>query len=545
MLEPEPTSTTPLKPSRSLIRRLFPWFLGAVVLVVICAFIASFFLDRIIRPRVEANMNSSLKGYRATLPHAHLQLLGFTLTLRDLTIVQLAHPQPAVAVFPLMRFRIHWQALLFGRVVANVRLWRPVFHINPSQLATERKDPTPLRDEGWQDALQNAYPFKINRFVIDDGDVVYVDGAESKPLHLTHLNVVSDNIRNIQEPNHPYPSWFRASLVIFDRGKISLDGRANYLMKPFPGTQTRYTIADVPMDAVTTASRHINVLISGGTFASDGFVEYSPKVTNVDVHHVTFDAINLTYSHRPATEDAEARRITTAGRTVEKETNRRAVNIKVRELDIKRSRLAFDDETSKPPFNLYLIDTDLKLLHLANHRSEGPARLMLNGKFMGSGITEVTGTFLAAGAGPEFNVNIAIVNTDLTSLNPLLRAYGRFDVARGRFTVYSQLGVRNANMSGYVKPMFSDLKVYDYQQDKNKGILSQAKEMMIGAASHIFKNPETQRVATQVNVVGPLKKPNVSTWEAFVEIVRNAFVQAILPGFDRELHIQSAANSGR
>jgi hypothetical protein len=32
----------------------------------------------------------------------------------------------------------------------------------------------------------------------------------------------------------------------------------------------------------------------------------------------------------------------------------------------------------------------------------------------------------------------------MTPLNPLLRAYGRFDVAQGRFTLYSQLGVKNA-----------------------------------------------------------------------------------------------------
>ena len=75
----------------------------------------------------------------------------------------------------------------------------------------------------------------------------------------------------------------------------------------------------------------------------------------------------------------------------------------------------------------------------------------------------------------------------MTSLNPLLRAYGRFDVAQGRFTLYSQLGVKNANINGYVKPMFSDLKVYDYQKDKNKGLIGQAKQMLVGTAAQIFK----------------------------------------------------------
>ena len=132
----------------------------------------------------------------------------------------------------------------------------------------------------------------------------------------------------------------------------------------------------------------------------------------------------------------------------------------------------------------------------------------------------------------------------MTSLNPLLRAYGRFDVAQGRFTLYSQLGVKNANINGYVKPMFSDLKVYDYQKDKNKGLIGQAKQMLIGTAAQIFKNRQTQKVATQVNITGSLKKTDVSTWEAFVEIVKNAFIKTILPGFDREVHSPAAGNAG-
>ncbi len=527
-----------------MVRRIVLWFSGGIAFLLIGAFIVSFFLDGLIRPRIEANMNASLKGYHATLSRAHLQLLGLTLTLRDLTIVQLAHPQPPVATFPVMRFRIDWRGLLFGRVVAYVLLERPKFHIDQAQLATERNGRSSLRQKGWQDALQNAYPFKINHLDVDEGDLVYVEAGATKPLHLSHLNLDSDNIRSIQAPNNPYPSWFRASMTIFDRGKMSLQGSANYLMKPFPGMETRYTVTDVPMDALTTASRHINVAILGGIFSSDGFIEYSPRVTNVDVHNVSIDAINATYSHLPETTKAEAKRINVAGKAVEKETNRRAVNIHIRELEIRRSRLAYDDRTGNPPFTLFITGTDLKLMNLGNHRAQGPARLTLSGKFMGSGDTNITGTFLASGEGPEFNTNIRIENTDLTALNPLLRAYGRFDVAHGRFTLYSQLGVKDGNISGYAKPMFSDLKVYDYQKDKSKGLIGQTKQILIGTAAHIFKNRETQQVATQITISGSLKKADVSTWEAFVEIVENAFIKTILPGFDREVHKTPAENAG-
>jgi len=137
------------QPRRSITRRIVLWFLGGIAFLSIGAFIFSFFLDGLIRPRIETNMNASLKGYHATLPHAHLQLLGLTLMLRDLTIVQLAHPQPPVATFPILRFRIDWKSLLFGRVVAYVLLERPKFHIDEAQLATEQKDPTSLRQTGW------------------------------------------------------------------------------------------------------------------------------------------------------------------------------------------------------------------------------------------------------------------------------------------------------------------------------------------------------------------------------------------------------------
>ena len=137
-------------------------------------------------------------------------------------------------------------------------------------------------------------------------------------------------------------------------------------------------------------------------------------------------------------------------------------------------------------------------------------------------------------------MNVAILNTDMRALNPLLRAHGRFDVAQGQFTVYAQLGVKDRRIAGYVKPMFSDLKVYDSNKDKTKGLLQQAKEMAIGAAAHVFKNSQTKKVATQVDLSGTLKDPNVSNWQTFVEIVRNAFIKAILPGFDREVQTASA-----
>jgi Domain of Unknown Function (DUF748) len=536
----EPSTHSGGTPRRSLAAGIGLGIAAAIAAMMVMVFIASFFLDGIIRPRLEAKMNSNLKGYHATLGHAHVQLLTLRLTLRNLVIVQEAHPAPPVADFPLTRFRIHWKELLSARVVANVGLWNPTIHIDEAQLITERRSKTPLRQRGWQDALQSVYPFKINRLAITNGDITYVDKPGAKPLHLTRLRFVSDNIRNIHEPDYIYPSRFHAQTVVFDSGRLELDGRANFLMKPFPGMVTHYVLTEAPLGAVSPASRHVNLIIRGGTLSSAGVLEYSPKVTNVDVQDAAIDGVNLTYVSLPQTQRAEKERVNAAGKAIQKENNRSAVNIRLRQMAVRNSRLAFENKASDPPYELYITGTNLTVTNLGNHAEQGLSRVNLTGEFMGSGATRVYGTFVATGSGPQFTNNVEILNTDLTGLNPLLRAYGRFDVAQGSCTVYAQMNVKNSRITGYVKPMFSNVKVYDPQKDKNKGVLQQAKEMVVGAAAHVFKNRSTQKVATQVTLNGDLKNPNISTWQAFVEVVRNAFVQAILPGFDRQIEPLSA-----
>ena len=514
---------------RNRVPRVVLWTLATVILILIGLVLASFFRDDTLRPRLEARMNGSLKGYRVTLGHAHLQLLSLRLNLNRLIIVQEAHPTPPVAEFPLMRFHIHWAELVSGHVVATVGIWNPRIHINRPQLVTEARSKTPLRQRGWQDALEAVYPFKINRLAIHDGDVTYIDKPDAKPLHLAELNFVTGNIRNIHEPNNVCPSSFSGHMAVFGSGRLRVDGQANYLMKPFPGIIANYVIKGAPLSAVTPASQHVNVTISDGTLSSNGLIEYSPKITNVKVNNVIIDSVDLTYVHLAETQGAEKERVPRMGKTIQKENNRPAVNVDVQEMNVRNSRLNFKDQDSDPPYVLFVSDSNLTVRNLSNHAEHGLSHLDLTGRFMDSGTMHIYGTFAAGREGPEFTTNIEILNTDLTALNPLMRAHGRLDVAQGHLTVYAKIGVNNSRITGYVKPMFSDVKVYSSEKDKNKSVLEQAKDVVVGAAAHILKNEGTQKVATQINLTGNLKNPDVSTWQAFVEAIKNAFVRRFFP----------------
>jgi hypothetical protein len=90
-------------------------------------------------------------------------------------------------------------------------------------------------------------------------------------------------------------------------------------------------------------------------------------------------------------------------------------------------------------------------------------------------------------------------------------------------------------MEGYLKPLFADVDVYDSKQDKKKPVLKKLYEKVVGGLAHVLENRPRDQVATVADLSGTIDDPNTSAWEIVVRLVSNAFVKAILPGFDREV----------
>jgi hypothetical protein len=119
-------------------------------------------------------------------------------------------------------------------------------------------------------------------------------------------------------------------------------------------------------------------------------------------------------------------------------------------------------------------------------------------------------------------------------MNNLLRSYGNFDVSAGFFSLVTELHVKNGAISGYIKPFFKGMKVYDRRKDSKRGVGHQLYEMMIGGAAKILENRPRHQVATKVYISGPVGNPEASGWQIAIELIKNAFFKAILPGFEKE-----------
>ena len=154
---------------------------------------------------------------------------------------------------------------------------------------------------------------------------------------------------------------------------------------------------------------------------------------------------------------------------------------------------------------------------------------------MGTGDTVISGTFRPETKSPDFDLGIKIEKTQMRAMNDLLRAYGNFDVTTGLFSLYSELSVKNGRVEGYIKPLFKDMKVYDGRMDHEKSLFHKLYEGLVAGIAELLENKPRNEVATKADILGPVDNPQISTWQTVVNLVKNAFFKAILPGFEKEI----------
>ena len=501
-----------------------------VLVLVVLGFVADRAFDRPLRGIVERRMNQNLEGYTARVGAADFHLIGFALELERVIVVQNAHPDPPVMQLPRLRMSVHWTDLLYGRLVADATFWSPTINANLVQLQEESRDPVPLQQRGWQRALESIYPLKINELKITRGEIVYDDESDFEPLHLSDVDLVAGNIRNVRSRDRTYPSTFRAEARAFDVGRVEIDGHADFLAEPSPGVQGVLELDLVELKYFQPMAKELGLTIRSGLLSALGQVEWGPGIQHVDIHDVQITGASVDYaSGLGATPEAK-----TAGREVARvaktSLNDPEILFRVRRLSVHDGRLRVISQNADLPYKLDFSNAYLSLDNLSSRAEDGPARLGLDGAFMGKGRFEGNAVFFPEGKHANLEGKVAVRDTPLESMNDLLRAKGKFDVNRGTFELYSEFRVRDGAIEGYVKPLFRDIEVLDSEQDKGKNIFRKMYEGIVGGVAKLLEN-EKGEVATVTSLAGPLDNPQANAMEALGGLLRNAFVKSILPGF--------------
>src|ERR1035437_5416927 len=264
--------------------------------LVLLLFAASCFVDEPLRRNIERRMNDRLEGYDVRLPKLHVRVFSLSIALDGLIVRQKAHPEPPVLRVERLTTSVHWRALLSGHLVADVVLERPQVDVNLVQLRQEVKDGVPVNERGWQEALQEVTPLKIDLFRVEDGTVTYVDADPAHPIRMTSLRILANDIRNVQSKPQVYPSPIHAEATLFGSGRGVLDGHADFLAEPYPGFHALFRLDAVPLEALSLpVMTHTAFVLKGGILAARGELETSSKVRNARLSNLSLSGVRLDY----------------------------------------------------------------------------------------------------------------------------------------------------------------------------------------------------------------------------------------------------------
>ncbi len=214
--------------------------------------------------------------------------------------------------------------------------------------------------------------------------------------------------------------------------------------------------------------------------------------------------------------------------------------LRINRLELNNGSLRFIDPTSTPKVDIALQPFDLLALNLSNSYDSTsllPATVELRGGVYG-GTISMDMKLNPLADDPTFDMNTEVEGMDLTQLNDLLMAYGNFDVSRGTFGLFTEIAAKEGAFVGYVKPLITDLKVLG-PEDRDKPVFKQLWEATVGAVGMVFRNHSEDQVGTKVPMRGTWDGPRTNVVTAIVEVLRNAFIQALQPAVEHEISIGS------
>jgi hypothetical protein len=202
--------------------------------------------------------------------------------------------------------------------------------------------------------------------------------------------------------------------------------------------------------------------------------------------------------------------------------------LKINRLTVDNGEVAFYDFSTKPEVNVFLHNVQLDATNLSNAKDnpeELPSRVYLQALSIGNGQLNAAMKINLLKKVPDMDMDLSFENVDMTALNDFFKAYAAVDIEKGNFNMYSELVVLNGEISGYVKPLFNELKVVDWKDDR-KQPAAMVWESMVGFLAEVFENQKENQFATQVPLQGQIAEVNSPFLPTIWNVFSNAFIQA-------------------
>lgn len=236
-----------------------------------------------------------------------------------------------------------------------------------------------------------------------------------------------------------------------------------------------------------------------------------------------------------APEEAEARS--------RKEVVRHVFPVKVEKLVITDGVFVFADE-SAAPLILRVEGIQLQASNLSNSLAlseELFAEIRAAAHVAGGGDMAVSVRADMLSRPPDLDMDFELKALDLRPFNAFFKRRGKLDIQKGTFSMAGEAAVKGGNVEGYVRPALEDVEVFSWKQDVKEDKDNPLRLMWEGAVEVVKdvleRRKPKEQVATRIPIHGTISSPDTDLTAVALNVLRNAFLQAILPLLEHSVHL--------
>ena len=287
----------------------------------------------------------------------------------------------------------------------------------------------------------------------------------------------------------------------------------------------------------------INILKKGGKvpdpfFSTDKMdlsLQWSELFHGALVSKIEMVQPHLNFVSGPTKEQSQLGEENNWGQTLES-----LVPFKINSLEVTNGQIHFQNPYSKPPVDIYVTELFGVATNFTNSRGVTntlAAGVIAKGKTLGDGGLDFQIHVNPLAKVPAFELTGQLTNVNLIALNNFLRAYGKFDVERGDFALFTSFAASDGKYDGYCKVFFKDLKVFKWEKEKKKDALEIFWQAIVGTLTTAFKNQPKDQLATKIPISGSFEKTDVHVWPTVATLLQNAFIHALVPKIDEPVTV--------
>jgi len=213
--------------------------------------------------------------------------------------------------------------------------------------------------------------------------------------------------------------------------------------------------------------------------------------------------------------------------------------ITLNEVVVRDGQLDFRNVHSDPPVHLKATALNARVTNLTNTASAASgtrvAQFDAHAKVLGEADLQSRAAFDPLDDLHDFDFRLKVTGMALPGLNNFTRAYANLDIAEGNGDLIIEASARDGRLDGYIKPLLKDVDIFTWKQDvqqSDDSLFGAAWEALADGVETLFKNQRKDQFATRIPLSGSVENSETSTWQAFLGILRNAFVEAFSARFE-------------